>query len=328
MKKILLCVIAFTAILGCKTAPVNLTVPGDQQNSDAVPLDTAIREAAALMENRLEAGTKIALLNFSSPSQTFSEYILDELSSVLVNNGVLVVVDRASLDKVRQELNFNMSGEVSDESAQAVGKMLGAEAIVTGRLTSMGDLQRVMFKTIITQSAALAVQHPADIINDKRVQALLAQSGNQQSVSYAENAAPATAAAKPAGPQNGTYTFYPRLQPYKGASLEDGVYLHKIVVRGDYMNIFLCYNETGETARRPAGTWMRSLTKWSDIVLQDLDNPALSYNPEKGSVGTGYDVNDEGIWYPFKGVKSARFSLTNKKDNSAFEEIILGEPDK
>jgi TolB-like protein len=136
------------------------------------------------METRLPAGTKIALINFTSPSQAFSEYVLDELSSVLVNNGKLVVVDRANLDKIRQELGFNMSGEVSDKSMQEIGQMLGAQALVTGSLTSIADLRRVMFKVIMTETAAVTVQHPADIINDRRVQALLAQGGGSQAVAY------------------------------------------------------------------------------------------------------------------------------------------------
>jgi hypothetical protein len=156
-------------------------------NPDEVSLNTAIRDAAARMESRLDRGTKVALINFTSPSQAFSEYVLDELSSVLVNNGHLVVVDRANLDKIRQELGFNMSGEVSDKSMQEIGQMLGAQALVTGSLTNMADLRRVMFKAIMTETAAVVVQHPADIINDKRVQALLAQGGGSKGVAYGGN---------------------------------------------------------------------------------------------------------------------------------------------
>jgi hypothetical protein len=101
-----------------------------------------------------------------------------------VNNGQLVVVDRANLDRIRQELGFNVSGEVSDKSMQEIGQMLGAQALVTGSLTSIADLCRVMFKVIMTETAAVTVQHNADIINDRRVQALIAQGGGSQGVAY------------------------------------------------------------------------------------------------------------------------------------------------
>jgi len=146
MKKICLALAVFLLITACGSSPT--------ANPDEVSLSTAIRMAAAQMETRLNAGTKIALINFTSPSQAFSDYVLDELSAVLVNNGQLVIVDRANLDKIRQELGFNSSGEVSDKSMQEIGQILGAQAIVTGSLTSIGNLRRVMFKTIITETAA------------------------------------------------------------------------------------------------------------------------------------------------------------------------------
>jgi hypothetical protein len=101
-----------------------------------------------------------------------------------VNNKHLVVVDRANLDRIRQELGFNVSGEVSDKSMQEIGQMLGAQALVTGSLTSIADLRRLMFKVIMTETAAVTVQHNADIINDRRVQALIAQGGGSQGVAY------------------------------------------------------------------------------------------------------------------------------------------------
>ena len=78
-QKLLWLILAWTLILAsCATT---------KANPDEVSLNTAIRQAAARMESGLNAGTKIALINFTSPSQAFSDYVLDELSAVLVNNG-------------------------------------------------------------------------------------------------------------------------------------------------------------------------------------------------------------------------------------------------
>ena len=176
MKRIIFALTVFLLIGGCTSSPT--------ANQDEVSLGTAIRQAASQIESGLERGTKVALINFTSPSQAFSDYVLDELSSVLVNNRHLIVVDRANLDRIRQELGFNASGEVSDRSMQEIGLMLGAQALVTGSLTSIADLQRVMFKVIMTETAAVAVQYPADIINDRRVQALIAQGGGSQGAAY------------------------------------------------------------------------------------------------------------------------------------------------
>jgi hypothetical protein len=315
-------------LAGCKTAPA--------ANPDEVSLNTAVREAAALMETRLETGTKIALINFSSPSQTFSEYVLDELSAVLVNDGVLVVVDRASLDKVRQELNFNMSGEVSDQSAQEIGKMLGAQAIVTGRLTSVGDLRRVMFKAIITETAAVAVQHPADIINDTRIQALLASDakasagGNSQAVTYnGQGSGTTTGAAKTqtqsTGPNVGTYTFWPRLRA-SNAGLPAEVYIPQIIVTGEYIVIFFSGAAEGDFSNG-----MRGFYDAKAFTLQDLNNPSKFYDISSAR------ATDNGMCriysLSYKRFPSTRFKLSLKQYWSdqqpyVFEEIVLGEPDE
>jgi len=139
-------------------------------------LDDVIQKAAEKMEERLDKGTKVALVNVQSPTVQFSEYVLNYLESILVNNGKLIVVDRSNLDKVRQELGFQMSGEVSDESAKTIGKMLGAGAIVTGSLLAVGNSYRLTLKAINVETATVAASYPADIAKNERVKSLLASS--------------------------------------------------------------------------------------------------------------------------------------------------------
>jgi hypothetical protein len=97
----------------------------------------------------------VAVVAFGSGSEALSDYVIDELSRSLVNSRAVTVVDRKDLDKVREELRFNLSGEVSDESAQSIGKMLGAQSVVTGTLTDLGSAYRFGVKAINVESAAL-----------------------------------------------------------------------------------------------------------------------------------------------------------------------------
>jgi len=148
--------------------------------SKAPSLDEVIKQAAGKIEEHLDKGTKVALINVQSPTSQFSEYVLTYLESILVNNGKLIVVDRANLDKIRQEQGFQLSGEVSDESAKTIGKLLGAGAIVTGTLINIGDSYRLTLKAINVETATVAASYPADIAKNERVRALLA-SGNTTS---------------------------------------------------------------------------------------------------------------------------------------------------
>lgn len=170
MKRLILAILPFIILIitGCAGGAKSA------ENSTAKTLDQAIKEAAERIDGRLDSGIKIALLNFDSPSDGFLEYVLDELTANLVDSGKLTVVDRREIDLIRNEFNFQYSGDVGDDSMQTLGRMLGAQSIVSGSLTSIGGSYRLVIRVLNVQSAAVEVQYRTDILNDNRVQALLA----------------------------------------------------------------------------------------------------------------------------------------------------------
>lgn len=139
--------------------PVETAAPTDE-------LDSAIREASTYLNGRIPRSSKIVFLNIRSDYPDLSEYILSILSENAVNDGVFSVVDRQQLDLIRAELDFQMSGEVSDESAQSIGKMLGAEGIVSGTISKIGPLYRVQIKAIEVQTAGVQGQWSRNIPAD------------------------------------------------------------------------------------------------------------------------------------------------------------------
>jgi TolB-like protein len=141
----------------------------------AVSLDTAIQQASKDINDTLPAGTKVALLNFTSGSDVLSDYIIEEMSLALVKGRKLTVVDRKEIDLIRSEMNFQMSGEVSDESAQEIGKLLGAQSIVSGSLVNMGDTHRFRTKVINVISAAIQTSSSISVADDPQIQFLLSQ---------------------------------------------------------------------------------------------------------------------------------------------------------
>jgi hypothetical protein len=109
-----------------------------------------------------------------------------------------VVVDRANLDKVRAEQGFQLSGEVDDNSAKNIGKLLGAGAIVTGSFTNIGDMYSLSLKAINMETATVAVSYPADIAASDRIEALLASGGGAAGTGRRTAQAGGSAAAAPA----------------------------------------------------------------------------------------------------------------------------------
>jgi hypothetical protein len=176
MKKMVFCIVPLVMILmGCASSG---TVAAETNvNSPGMDLDAAIREAAAQMGENIPGRTQVALVNVASSSAQLSEYVISRLEAALVSGKKLVVVDRANLDKVREEQGFQLSGEVDDNSAKNIGKLLGAGAIVTGAFANLGDVYSLTLKAINIETATVAVSYPADIAKSTRIETMLASGG-------------------------------------------------------------------------------------------------------------------------------------------------------
>ena len=143
------------------------------KSSGGMTLDQAIKEAAVEINDRIPTGARLAIINFNSTSNLFSEYVIDEITANLVINRNITIVDRREIDLIRNEFNFQLSGDVSDDSMQELGRMLGAQSIVSGSLIKIGSTYRIVIRILNVQSAAVEVQYRTDIVADSRVQALL-----------------------------------------------------------------------------------------------------------------------------------------------------------
>jgi curli biogenesis system outer membrane secretion channel CsgG len=64
-------------------------------------------------------------------------------------------VDRKTLDTIRSEQKFQLSGDVDDNSAVSIGKMLGANIVITGSVTGTGSTQRLTIKALNVQTAQI-----------------------------------------------------------------------------------------------------------------------------------------------------------------------------
>jgi TolB-like protein len=122
------------------------------QDTGVETLDGAINASMSYLTGRLEPGTKVAVLNFAAPASV-SNYVIEGLIEYFVNDGSLTVVDRSNLEMIQKEMNFQLSGEVSDESAQAIGRKLGAQTIISGSLSPLGNMWRVRIKALEVETA-------------------------------------------------------------------------------------------------------------------------------------------------------------------------------
>jgi hypothetical protein len=164
------------AFFSCATAPeTGGSVPEQAlppYAGDGVTLDEALADIAAYYVENLPANTRIALVNFESGYPLLSEYIFEELSVHFENSRAFVLVDRQNLDLIQRELEYQLSGAVSDESAQSIGRQFGPQTLVYGKITALGGEYRLVVHTTDVERALTSIRSAA-VIPDRRFAALL-----------------------------------------------------------------------------------------------------------------------------------------------------------
>ena len=130
---------------------------GAGQNPGAADsVEGSLERAADTIMAKLSPYSKLAIVYVTANDPEITEFIANELEFIMVNEGFLLV-DRSQLDRIRREQNFQMSGEVDDNEAVSVGKMAGANIILTGAVTGTGNLRRLRLRALDTQSAQVLV---------------------------------------------------------------------------------------------------------------------------------------------------------------------------
>jgi TolB-like protein len=124
-----------------------------QQKSSETLTPISEKFIAALPQNSI-----IAVLNISADNKdaaVFARDVRDEIEYRLVESGKFRIVDRKSLNEVQDERNFQMSGEVSDESAVSLGNMLGANIVINGNISGAEGSRRLTLKALNVETAEI-----------------------------------------------------------------------------------------------------------------------------------------------------------------------------
>ena len=85
-----------------------------------------------------------------------AKYVQEDLTTALVNSGQFNVVERSKLKSVLDELQLAQTGLVDPASVKQVGKLLGADIILTGTLAPTGDEWNVNLRVINTETGLIA----------------------------------------------------------------------------------------------------------------------------------------------------------------------------
>ncbi len=139
----------------------------------ALEIETALAETAAQFSKTLKAGSTIAIIGISSDTEEMSDFMLDELTVNFVKLRKLKVADRANLAAIKKEMNFQLSGEVGDDSIQQIGAMAGAQTVIRGNMKPLGDTYLLVIHALNVTTAAVEDIYRTRIDVNETVQLLL-----------------------------------------------------------------------------------------------------------------------------------------------------------
>lgn len=106
-----------------------------------LPLNAAITQSGNYIENQLPGGARILLCPINSAFGELADFIADEVTAQCISSRYLTVLERNRdiLQTIEQETSYQLSGEVSDETAVSIGKKLGTEYLVFFVIRHIGD---------------------------------------------------------------------------------------------------------------------------------------------------------------------------------------------
>lgn len=140
--------------------------------SKGVTIDNALKQAAEKFSSSLKNRTTVAILGISSSYNELSEYMLGELTTDIVQLRKLQVVTRANLDVIKKEMNFQLSGEVSDVTMQQLGAKTGAQTVISGSFKPLGTLYVLDIQAFDVTTATIQDTYRVNVANDETLELL------------------------------------------------------------------------------------------------------------------------------------------------------------
>jgi TolB-like protein len=87
-------------------------------------------------------GIKLAVLSFAYTDEKPSEgpvVVQERVTTLLAQNKGITLIERGLMKKVMEELKLEASGAIDEDTVKKLGKLLGADAVVTGTLNDLAD---------------------------------------------------------------------------------------------------------------------------------------------------------------------------------------------
>jgi hypothetical protein len=135
-----------------------------QLDSERVGLaERAVKSVVDSLSSKLPAGSVIMVMKQNATEARMLDDLLDRITTAIVQDGKLKVVDRSNQALIQAEQKFQLSGDVDDNSAVSIGKQLGAKYAVLFSITGASSSRRLTLKVLNIQTSQIDDQSNFEI---------------------------------------------------------------------------------------------------------------------------------------------------------------------
>jgi len=135
--------------------------------SQQFTINEATINASQEIIQRLPVGSSFAVINVESLYDDLSLHIIDLLETGLVHSERLQLVSRQRIQTVMNEQNFGMSDYVDDNTAQRIGRLLGARFVLTGEIIKPKNRYFLNIQVLETETAIIMYSKSYEIRNSE-----------------------------------------------------------------------------------------------------------------------------------------------------------------
>jgi len=145
-------------------------------------IDQAIIASAVRISRDLPANARTAVVDFTSVSLELNNYVVKELNGAILRHRSIVPVtlNQSQIQNINVEMRYNSAGELTDDSAQTIGRILEVQYLITGTIEPFATHHRLIFNVVETANTKNRFQYaaPVDLRNDIQLSLLISDLRN------------------------------------------------------------------------------------------------------------------------------------------------------
>ncbi|MFP3090969.1 CsgG/HfaB family protein [Treponema sp. TIM-1] len=129
--------------------------PAGGESPVAASLVEALYQACGELSGNIPDRASIAVISIASGDPAEGEFAVEELTLLLVNVKKYSIVDRRHLELIRAEQRFQLSGEVDDDTAVSIGRLMGAAMVITGSISPYHEVKYLRLKALDVETGEI-----------------------------------------------------------------------------------------------------------------------------------------------------------------------------